>query len=55
LTDPAIHSDDPIFGSTNLGKVGFKQFFKAHDCNAVCKELKLKRNVYQKPEAFSSG
>ena len=55
LTDPAIHCEDYIFGPTNIGEAGIKSFFKAHDCNAICKKLELPRNKYQKAEAFPAG
>ncbi|GMF29339.1 unnamed protein product [Phytophthora lilii] len=44
LTDPAIHSKDPIrFNSgTNLGAKGFDKFFRTHTCNDFCRALKLK-------------
>lgn len=42
LTDPAVHCQDILrFGGTNLGKEGFKRFFKSHKCNAYCAELGL--------------
>lgn len=44
LTDPAIHTrDDERFklSDTNLGKEGFKFFFSSHECNDICKKLKL--------------
>ena len=58
MTDPAIHCEDEnedISGDTNFGKAGMTTFFKAHDCNDICKKLNLKRNQYQKSEAFQSG
>lgn len=42
LTDPAIHCKYPRFGSTNLGVRGMDRFFATHECNAICKALKLK-------------
>ena len=29
------------FGYTNHGKVGILRFFRAHECNDYCKQLKL--------------
>ena len=44
LTDPAMHCTDLLrFGSTNLGPDGMKRFFRSHQCNDVCKQLKLKK------------
>lgn len=49
LTDPAILSPDGLlrFGCTNLGIKGLKKFFERHQCNPICKNLKLKRHKYQ--------
>lgn len=43
LTDPCIHSiDDPEgFGIPDLGMVGVQEFFKNHQCNALCTDLGL--------------
>ncbi|CAK7274504.1 hypothetical protein SEPCBS57363_006198 [Sporothrix epigloea] len=44
LTDPAIHSRDPmrfVLTDTNLGDDGFKLFFSSHKCNSVCEKLGL--------------
>jgi hypothetical protein len=47
LTDPAIHCQKHItrFGVTNLGKKGFKAFFKHHKCNDICRLLSLKEHL----------
>ena len=50
LSDPAIH-----YGPTNIGEAGMKCFFKAHNCNDICKKLDLKRNKWQKDEAFPAA
>ena len=42
LTDPAIHCKVPVrFGTTNMGKHGFEEFFAKHKCNRYCTMLKL--------------
>ena len=43
ITDPAIHSMfyKGKFGLTNHGKVGIMRFFSTHNCNEICKKLKL--------------
>ena len=55
LTDPAIlcKVDEDRFGATNLGSIGIRRFFSNHQCNPICKTLKLKRNIYQiMPDEF---
>lgn len=49
LTDPAILcSEDPTrFGKTNLGLNGIKTFFEKHQCNEICRNLKLKKHLSQ--------
>ena len=49
LTDPAIICAEGYkrFGPTNLGQKGIKAFFTKHQCNHICKSLKLKRHEYQ--------
>jgi hypothetical protein len=42
LTDPAIHCTTLLrFGGTNMGTTGFKNFFKTHRCNDVCRGIGL--------------
>lgn len=41
LTDPAIHSDEGQYGSTDLGKQGMEAFFKKHKCEKYCSKLQL--------------
>jgi hypothetical protein len=44
LTDPAVHTASPDrfkLGKTNLGSDGFKFFFATHECNDVCRRLRL--------------
>lgn len=48
LTDPAISSlDYERFSYKNLGKQGIKRYFESHQCNHICKSLRLKKNKYQ--------
>ncbi|KAI0862692.1 elongation factor-2 kinase EFK-1B isoform [Xylaria cubensis] len=45
LTDPAIQTKDPErfkLCDPNLNAEGFKFFFAAHKCNAICRQLQLK-------------
>ena len=43
MTDPAIHSHSgPKYGTTDIGKKGFKDFFSTHKCSPLCKALGLK-------------
>ena len=44
LTDPSIHSQDPQFGNTNLGKAGIEQFFKSHKYSEICAAMNLPKN-----------
>lgn len=41
LTDPAIHSLNQEFGSTDLGEYGMIQVLGNHQCNELCRELGL--------------
>lgn len=42
LTDPAIHCLDVLrYNSTNLAEVGMDRFFETHECNAICRNLRL--------------
>lgn len=41
LTDPAIHSVNQEFGSTDLGEYGMIQVLGNHQCNELCRELGL--------------
>ncbi|OQS06513.1 hypothetical protein THRCLA_01448 [Thraustotheca clavata] len=41
-TDPQIHTlNGHDFGKGNLGALGFQKFLKSHQCNSICKYLKL--------------
>lgn len=41
-TDPQIHTlDEHIFGKGNLGKKGIDVFLQTHQCNSICRYLKL--------------
>ncbi|KAF6815613.1 mhck ef2 kinase domain family protein [Colletotrichum musicola] len=50
LTDPGIHTKDekrfPL-NDTNLGDAGFKFFFTSHECNDICRRLKLQTTKEQ--------
>ncbi|CAF1059515.1 unnamed protein product, partial [Brachionus calyciflorus] len=50
LTDPAISSPEGYerFSTTNLALKGIKKFFQTHQCNHICKHLKLIKHAYQK-------
>ena len=53
LTDPAIAcpEDHNRFTASNLGIKGVQKYFQSHQCNHICKHLKLKRHKYQvKPD-----
>ena len=52
LTDPAIICPEDLkkFGPTNMGQKGIKAFFSNHQCNPMCKSLKLKKHKYQVKE-----
>jgi len=42
LTDPSIHCADlDKYGEGNFGDKGFEEFFKTHQCNQICQQLKL--------------
>lgn len=41
-TDPQVHSMSREFGRADRGTSGFKDFFKTHKCNFICKGLNLK-------------
>lgn len=44
LTDPAVHTLNPErfkLTDTNLGTEGFKFFFCTHECNDICRKLRL--------------
>jgi hypothetical protein len=44
LTDPVIHTRDPSRfrrSQTNSNEDGFKLFFRTHECNNICRKLKL--------------
>jgi hypothetical protein len=44
LTDPAVHCIVPEkFGRLNLGEDGMSAFWASHECNVVCKALRLKK------------
>ncbi|XP_060589113.1 alpha-protein kinase 1-like [Ruditapes philippinarum] len=37
FTGPVIHSEDMVYGSSDSGQRGIKEFFKLHQCNRICK------------------
>ena len=42
LTDPQIHTrDGRDFGAGNRGAAGIADFISTHDCNAICRKMKL--------------
>ncbi|EDR30015.1 elongation factor 2 kinase, putative [Entamoeba dispar SAW760] len=48
LTDPAVHHESLskyFFSSTNLGQNGIAHFFESHECNSVCKQLKIGKYI----------
>ncbi len=51
LFDPAIHTSAMgsilRFGNTNMGTDGMQVFFCTHECNDLCRHLKLKRHPAQ--------
>lgn len=40
-TDPQMHSRGMQFGDGDLGAKGMALFFKTHECNDLCKHLKI--------------
>ena len=50
LTDPAITCPESPdrFSASNLAIKGVQKYFQTHQCNNICKYLKLKRHAYQK-------
>jgi len=56
LVDPVIHSDEgekARFGRTDRGAQGIADFFKSHQCNGLCKLLRLPHNHEFVAPAFS--
>ena len=46
LTDPAVHCIDymllqPKLGGSNLGFPGIQKFFASHNCNDICRKMRL--------------
>ena len=41
LTDPVVHSVERLFGSTDLGVVGMEMVLANHECNWICRQLRL--------------
>mmetsp|Transcript_13476 Transcript_13476/g.46899 ORF Transcript_13476/g.46899 Transcript_13476/m.46899 type:complete len:346 (-) Transcript_13476:79-1116(-) len=57
-TDAQIHSNltSMNFGRGDYGEVGMKKFFENHECNEICKMLKLDQGErFSHPSFFSSG
>ncbi len=47
LTDPSIHSNKKkAYGKTDHGRTGVTNFFKSHECNALCQALGLGRGAH---------
>merc|ERR1712167_318467 len=47
FTDPCIHyasmhNRSHVFGRTDRGRKGMREFFETHKCNALCKALGLR-------------
>ena len=49
LSDPVIYCKEELdrFSSTNLGRKDVKSFFKSHECNDLCKQMKLTKQVWK--------
>lgn len=48
LSDPAVHCTDLLrFSRTNLGGKGMELFFRTHQCNAICRALRLPHHSVQ--------
>ena len=43
MTDPVIHhiSSSKMYGKTDKGKAGIREFFATHKCNPICRQLGL--------------
>lgn len=39
LTTPSFHSKTRAYGSTDMGETGIQEFFKTHQCSAICKNF----------------
>jgi hypothetical protein len=56
LTDPAIHCMNELrFGETNLGENGMIKFFQAHQCNSICRALRLPKHASQTKPDLTPG
>ena len=40
-TDPQLHSVEKSYGRADRGETGFNKFMKTHQCNIICRKLKL--------------
>lgn len=58
LTDPSIHSSNgPLgrqFGVSDLGEVGMFYFFRNHDCNDLCRDLRLESMQHVRKLEYNS-
>jgi hypothetical protein len=42
-----------LFGRTDIGELGIREYFKSHRCNELCKVLELPKPSFQKnPDRF---
>lgn len=55
LTDPVIHFSSStrknVFGRTDKGKQGMRDFFRSHKCNAVCRLLRIDHDSVARRQA----
>ena len=51
LTDPAIMSPSGRYGITDLGQAGIENWFAVHECNDICRSLRIdrRRPAYRRP------
>ena len=54
-TDVTVHSADRRYGNTDLGDLGFQNFFRTHECNAACGALGLTRCVVASDPGLGHG
>lgn len=47
LTDPVVHSVDRLFGATDLGVAGMEMVLANHECNNICRQLRLQNPLRQ--------
>lgn len=54
-TDPQLHSHKKEFGKADRGVSGFQDFFKTHQCNAICQQIGLKNRSSSSAAASSKS